>query len=106
MFITKVEFRELYSPPGGHNNFTIGGVSDVGEGEDPDVVLSELKFWVNDQLKKDHDEYISVRSQKWALESECMELKRQISNLRMEHRDQISAMNGTLESIMNDEIPF
>ena len=32
MFITQVEYRESYSPPGGHNNFTAGGVSDVGEG--------------------------------------------------------------------------
>ena len=106
MKITQLEYRELYSPTGGHNNFTLGAVTDVVKGEDPDEILEDLKNFVRNKMIQDHGEYRSVKDKKWKLESDCMRLEHKINNLRREHRDQIAAFNGTLEHIMNNELPF
>lgn len=108
MKITIVQYRQLESGPG-FSNRAVEAAAEVGEGEDPQTVLNELRIWIEAQLQA-HRSHAEMQSQRDALTWEVASLQRQKERLAAD----VEALGGQVKKLKSegrapataDNLPF
>lgn len=78
MKITRVSYRSLRTGRG-YNNSSVEATAEVGDDENPEAVLSELRFWVDrsvDETLKREDAYEALESIRGTVEYQMQESAR------------------------------
>lgn len=96
MNITSVSYRALVSGPG-FSNHAIEAQSEVSVHDEPELVLLDLKNWVDTQLRA-WGESRRLMEDRDALREDVLALERT--------RDRLKSELSALETKVQDEIPF
>ena len=105
MIITSVNFRKLVTGPG-YSNKAVEATAAVIDGDDPELILIELRQWVEKQLGERSyvEDPVEVRNQLDWLHSQRDDAKRQLADAETrlkDIRDKIAK-----NSPVDDDLPF